>query len=394
MTTSTSWRRGGAALAAFLVAGATLATGTRAALADPATAPCTPYQLPGLPGGNGDGNVMWITDNGLYVGASTGADGNVHATWWTHTGADLATGWIIHTVPLPADNTEVLDVNRNGVMVGSDDDTGQSWVYDSQHGTLTWLPDLPGGSWNFGRRISTTGEVAGSADNQRGVGLATIWKPPYTSAYKLPDAGAGQSVGTQAGAHLTTFDEADGVNDSGTVVGDTTLGGHTQDTWYAARNGFWRDGLAPLIQAIEWHPNGQVDRLPAGLTQGQGFAINNAGTVVGAADFAGQQAWLAPAYWQDGQLHDMGAPADVLYGIARGISSGGWASGQILFPYGDRGFVWTGSGKLLPLPMLPGFTESNAHAVNDVRRQTGGDSWNDTSDVATVWQCPTGFTTG
>jgi hypothetical protein len=83
---------------------------------------------------------------------------------------------------------------------------------------------------------------------------------------------------------------------------------------------------------------------------------------------------------------------------ARGLSQGGWASGGgFSFETGHgQAFVWTGTGTLQPLTALSGDDgDSNAHAVNDVRRQVGG--WSNASDdttPATVWQCPPGFTTG
>lgn len=382
------------AAAAALLAAATGLGMAPAAVADPA--PCTPYVLPGLPGGNGDGEVMSINDAGMYVGGSVGPDGNIHAIWWTHSGTDLTTGWTIHTVPTPPDNTEASDVNRYGVMNGVDYDTGQSWVYDSRSDAFTWLPELPGGSWTWGRRINASGEVSGGAGGKDGNERATVWMPPYATATKLPDAGASQSVGTKDGAHYKVLAEADGLNDSGTAVGVTSLGGSVQDTSYFARTHQWRGGLAPLYQAIEWHANGQVDRLPSGLTQAQGFAINNAGTAVGNADFAAEpNAWLAPAYWKDGRLHDMGAPQNVIFGIARSISQGGWVSGQlVLDDYTNRGFVWTGSGNLQPLPLLTGYTDGNTHAVSDTFGQLGGDMANETHYVPALWQCPAGFSTG
>lgn len=164
----------------------------------------------------------------------------------------------------------------------------------------------------------------------------------------------------------------------------------------AAEQGFWRGGLAPLFQAVEWHASGQVDRLPAGLNQGFAFAIDNAGTVVGAADFAtSPQAWLAPAYWAGGQVHDMAMSGDIVFGTARSISRGGWATGGVDLADGSsRAFVWTGAGTLQVLDPVSGYTDGNAHAVNDRYGQVGGDSESDSGQVGTVWQCPVGFTTG
>lgn len=167
---------------AGLAATAVTAAPAQADTGSLATAPCTPYAIPGLPGGDGGGEVMTITDTGLYVGGAGGADGTPHAVWWTHTGTDLSTGWTIHQVPgIPAgDNTEVLDANASGVMAVSDADSGQSWVYDSGTGALTPLPALPGGTASEARRINASGEVSGWAQARDGNGYAAVWLPPYT----------------------------------------------------------------------------------------------------------------------------------------------------------------------------------------------------------------------
>jgi uncharacterized membrane protein len=100
---------------------------------------------------------------------------------------------------------------------------------------------------------------------------------------------------------------------------------------------------------------------------------------------------IAPAYWQDGQVHDLGAPADIQWGQAYGISQGGWAVGVYVQSDGvNRGFVWTGAGSLQSLNPLPGYRDSLAHAANDRTGQLGGFSSPDAAgpDVyPTVWQC-------
>lgn len=393
-------RRGRLAAAAVLLAaaGATLAAAPPAQ-AQPAPAqpaPCTPYLLPGLPGGDGNGNVMWINDAGQYVGTANDASDVPHAVWWTHAGPDLATGWTIHQVPVGPGSSELLDVNQNGLMVGVFDDTGQAFVYDSGTGATSWLAKLPGGHWTYGRRINASGVVAGTADAQDGLDHATVWRPPYTVATKLANAGGSQSIGTKDGAKVKNGTQATGINDAGTAIGTTLLGSHVEDTASYARNGEWRGGLAPPYIPVLWHADGQVERLDAGVSQAQGFAINDAGTAVGDAYFdASPNAWLAPAYWQDGQLHSMGAADNVLYGIARGITQGGWSSGMlVLDDFTVRAFVWTGAGDLQPLPLLAGLTDSASHAVSDTFEQVGGDMGNESVDRAAVWQCPSGFTTG
>ena len=255
-------------VAPLVAAAVVVALGTAPLASAHAPASCTPHQLPGAPGASGMGEVMLISDAGMYVGDVADTDGSFRATWWTHTGADLATGWTVHMVPgVPADSV-VNDVNGYGVMVGAAFDSSQSFIYDSRSGALTWLPELPGGSWTWGRRINASGEVSGGAGDKHGGELATVWLPPYTAATKLPNVGASQSIGTQDLAHDHMFSEADGLNDAGIASGVTSLGGRVQDPSFAARNGFWRGGIAPLLAPIEWRANGRPYRLRQALTRG------------------------------------------------------------------------------------------------------------------------------
>src|SRR5262245_51405307 len=60
----------------------------------PAVSPCQPYQVPGLPGPGG-GEIIAMNDTGMYVGQAIDASGGRHASWWTHAGPDLSTGWTL-----------------------------------------------------------------------------------------------------------------------------------------------------------------------------------------------------------------------------------------------------------------------------------------------------------
>jgi hypothetical protein len=369
--------------------------------ADATTTPvadCAPHQLPGMPGGDGSGALMWITDSGLYVGGAGAGDGSERAGWWTHTGSSLDAGWTFHGVSgLGSVDAEVLDANNSGVMVGFDFQDGTGFVFDSGSGALSWLPGLDGQhTIAYSRRINASGQVAGGAYDKHGNEVAVVWSPPYAQATRLPDVGASQSVGTQAYKNAKMFSEADGINDAGQAVGTTALGGHIADEADAARGGWLRGGIAPLYQAIVWRNPG-IQRLAAGEAQGIGFAINDAGTAVGSTDRPGDPSYQNyPAYWRNGQAHDMGAGGDTVWGNAYGISQGGWAVGGLgRTDNSSRAFVWTGEGSLQELTPLPGADNSWAHAVNDRFGQAGGSSWlGDGPDQATLWQCATGFTTG
>lgn len=376
---------------------ATLALALATALAPPAVADpvsaCVPYRMPGFPS-LGTGEVMTMNDAGLYVGGVLDASGSGHAAYWTHAGSDLSTGWTVHVPSLPFGNTEFLDVNQSGVLSGFSWDTGDGFVFDSRTQSLTVLPSYPGGFGQWARRINASGVVSGGAFDSTGTSYATIWKPPYITATRLHLPGEGQNVTFPDGTHTKVGSEADGINDYGTVAAYTFLGGPVHDVPQWSRTKQWRNGYAPLIQALTASEDGHVTRLPAGYDQAIGFAINDSGLVVGDSLRDGQH-WFMPAYWRDGVEHDMGAPADANAGYAYNVSSGGWATGGIELPTGQRSFVWTGAGSLQLNEPLPGDVDSWSHGVNDALGQVAGASFQaDGAEVPTVWQCPAGFTTG
>jgi hypothetical protein len=371
------------------------ALGSPAAASTGSASPCVPYQLPAGPG-NSHGEVITMTDTGIYVGAAAVASGAGHAAWWTHTGSDLSTGWQVHPVDIPgSDRSEFLDVNASGVMSGFTYDLGQGFVYDSTTGALTWLPDLAGGYQSWARRINASGVVTGNALDAEGDPFAAIWRPPYTHAERVHAPGENKNYTLPDGTHVKIGSETDGINDEGTVAGLTFLGGPVHDVAQWARSKQWHDAYAPLLQGFAKSADGEVTRLPAGYDQAYGFAINNDGLVVGGSMRDASLA-IVPAYWRDGVEHDMGAPDDTVFGQGYMVSQGGWATGGVIVSDTQRSFVWTGAGNLRLNEPLPGYNDSWSHGVNDVLRQVAGGSQVSPDDrpVPTVWQCPTGFTTG
>jgi hypothetical protein len=108
-----------------------------------------------------------MNDAGMYVGALWDASGR-HAAWWTHAGSDLSTGWTVHVPNIPGDPAAFLDVNPSGVMSGYSRALAKGFVYDSNTGDLTWLPDFASGYDSWARRINASGVVAGNALDDAG----------------------------------------------------------------------------------------------------------------------------------------------------------------------------------------------------------------------------------
>jgi hypothetical protein len=364
-----------AIVAATVAVGAVSAVVTPVAASTGVASPCVPYQVPGLPG-DGRGEIMTMNDAGMYVGRVRDGSGPGHAAWWTHTGTDMSTGWTLHVPDIPAINAEFLDVNPSGVMSGFTR-SEQGFVYDSNNGDLTWLPDFASGYNSYARRINASGVVTGNAIDADGSFYAATWTPPYTTAERVHAPGENRNFTDTDGSHFKIGSGTNGINDQGTVAGGTTGGGPARPS-----------------QAFTKSASGEVALLPAGYDQAFGFAINNADLVVGASTREANGGFL-PAYWQNGVEHDMGAPADAVDGTAYNVSQGGWATGGIDLPDTQRSFVWTGAGNMQLNEPLPGFAGSWSHGVNDTLHQVAGTSISsDGSNTPTVWQCPADFTTG
>ena len=352
-------------------------------------APCAPTALPALAGT--DGEVMWITSSGYYVGGTangqTNADGSAQfqAAYWTHDSG----GYSVHALPGdPLVNDEVLDVNESGRMVDYGTDpvsgTNQTWVFDLPARRWWHLPTLNGDDTR-GRRINAAGVVAGGANDAHGYGFATTWAPPYTSITKLPRLGNYGSY-------------APGNNDAGLTVGAVNKA-RFNPSWDKEMQHLGPHAYFPLTLPVEWAADGTPTVLDVVATQAVTFDVDGAGVVVGSGDLT-LTGFTWDALWWDAShhVHDMGGTPGSDDTEARGISEGGWATGGG-FSFGTghgQAFLWTGVGTLQPLPALSGTDgDSNAHAVNDVRRQVGGASQAaDGTWRPTVWQCPAGFTTG
>jgi hypothetical protein len=349
---------------------------------------CTPYTLPGLPGGQSA--VIAVSPAGIYGGESLGVDGHFHAVYWTHSGSDLSTGWSIHLVPSPITDDFVGDINIHGLMVATGTDpvtgAGVGYVYDITSGKVTLLPGLGGGN-DYDVRINDAGAVAGTSADTKGVTHAVTWSPPYTQAKVEPTAGGERSF-SSPDAHVKTGNDATGINNRGQVVGVSFNGGHLADTDFFARNHIWHDAVSPLLQPLEWQATGAPHRLPTSLGQGNAWAINDAGLAVG--DVADAQTGTArPTAWVNGVNVDMGAPGDIAFGTAYGVSQGGWAAGGYIESdtTTSRAFTWdTGDGFRTLDPPAP-YTNSWSHGVSDSLRQVGGSADDGTTGVAVVWQC-------
>ena len=374
-----------------LAAGASVAAGVAGPMASAGAGGCAPYTLPGLPGGT-EAEVISISAAGLYGGDAQDADGVGHAVYWTHDGTDLSTGWSIHLIPKdPVVNDFIGDINTHGVMVGTggtDAVTGisEGYVFDVNTGALTLLPGL-GGNNEYDRRINDAGVVADTAGDAKGVIHAVTIAPPYTKVNILPDAGGSRSF-SSPDSQSKAGSAATGINNRGQVVGVSFNGGHIADTEFFARNHIWHDAVSPLLQPLEWQSTGAPHRLSTGSGQGNAWAINDSGLVVGSV--ADAQTFTArPTAWINGANVDMGAPSDIAFGNAYGLSQGGWAVGGYIEGDGNtsRAFTWDSTDGFRTLDPPAGLANSWSHGVSDVLHQLGGSADDGNTTTAVVWQC-------
>lgn len=376
-----------AAAAGGLTAALTVAAGGAPPLAA-AAGGCTSYLLPSQPGSQG-GEIIAISDTGIYAGDVTGPDGQSHAAYWTHAGTHWDADWSVHLLPSPLASDFVGDVTDGGLMVatGVDDaGNGVGYVYNLNTNTVTMLPGLGGGN-DYDRRINASGVVAGDSVDTHGVDHAVTWSPPYKSAHVLPDFGASQSYGTQNGAHYKSGQIARGINDAGVVTGGSSVGAHDGDVSMFAREHIWRGTVAPTFEPVTWQANGSPRKLPTNLSQGIAWAIDNSGLVVGNAlvDATGTP---RPTAWVNGKPVDMEAPSDIgggnAYNVNNGWATGGYFNSDFSLQYA---FVWSQADGFRTLPIPNGYAETWAHGVNGSLHQVGGSADNFGVEDPVLWQC-------
>jgi probable HAF family extracellular repeat protein len=216
------------------------------------------------------------------------------------------------------------------------------------HGTMTDLGTLPGGTNSSGAAINDRGQVAGGSDTASGQNHAVLWS-----------GGSITDLGTLPGG---TFSWATGVNNLGQVVGycDTASG-----EWH----GFlWSHGTMTDL-GMFW---------PMG--------INDRGQAVGSANTAS-----GGALWSHGTLTDLGTlPGGRVSGPsainARGqvVGWGDTADSQV------HAILWE-RGAMIDLGTLAGGDLSQATAINDLGQVVGPASTATTGGAAFVYSKATGM---
>jgi probable HAF family extracellular repeat protein len=317
---------------------------------------------------------LWISDTGLVAGVAE--NGKIDQT--TTYPETVATLWLfgfpVALGTLGGNASSAAGVNNIGQVVGgaantTTDPNASAFYNFFVSGSSLWWPvttETHAFLWQAGamKDLGTLGgtDSLATAINQggqvTGVSLLNTAINPDTglpaSHPFLWENGKMQDLGTLGG----TMGQPTGINDSGQVIGFSTLAGDQ------ATHPFFWDGQQ------------MIDLNTLGGDNGAAFWMNNAGQVVGRAGLPGGHVFHA-FLWQNGKMTDLGTLDGDSCSSAFGVNS----QGQVV---GDSGtaatcnpgttqhpFLWQAPGpgvdvtKLFP-PLSSGLRPGGACCINDL----------------------------
>lgn len=212
--------------------------------------------------------------------------------------------------------SHAYDVNNLGQIVGVGGSTG-AFLYDN--GVVTELPILGGlRSWAFG--INDLGWVVGVSEDSRQTNQGFIYK----------DGGISQLENLFPNRPDATS-SAKAINNSGVVIGSS--------------NG----------SAVYWSNSGVISALTGsfGGASVVAEAINDAGQIVGYADYASPSTAHGAFIWESGVMTDLGNLGGIGGAAATSINSAGHVVGSASRPDGSgSGFIWTAQDGIVALDTL------------------------------------------
>jgi probable HAF family extracellular repeat protein len=205
--------------------------------------------------------------------------------------------------------------------------------------TLVELGALKERGSSVGRHMDSSGaRVVGSSGWIHGSDThASLWT-----------AGGTRDLGTFQGGD---YSEAFGVNDSGTVVGDS----NTRETMLAF---VWNatDGMRELSP------------LP-GDSASRAFAINNSGQIVGYS--SGKHGVRAVIWSAKLEVRSLGTLPGGNYSEAYAINNAGQVVGMSTSSSGKRAFLWTSRNGIVDLGILQGSESCKAVRINNAAQVVG-----------------------
>ncbi|MFN0134262.1 MAG: hypothetical protein ACKVW3_17250 [Phycisphaerales bacterium] len=262
-----------------------------------------------------------------------------------------------------------LSVNDTGRVVGYGATApGYLSALSWKAGNFAPLSGVSGFNQTFARNVNNTGRVVGG-----GYKLGPNGGILETHALRWIGTQA-TDLGTLGGKHALAL----AVNDTGYVVGYSTLPGDTQ-----TRAFIWHGGpmqaLVTLPGVIEsyaydisnsgyvvgtaasanstrpfrWRNGAAIELpIPAGSRAGAANAVNDAGDTVGTIEISLNTGEFGAALWRNGHRIDLGnLGGGFNYAIASGINNQGDVVGTSNSPSGLTGFLWR-DGQMLDLRSL------------------------------------------
>jgi probable HAF family extracellular repeat protein len=215
---------------------------------------------------------------------------------------------------------------------------GVLWAGDGY--TVVELGNLRQGGSSVGRHMdSVGGRVVGTSGLTHGSNMhAFVWSAPTGM----------RDLGTFEGGD---YSEAFGVNDAGTVVGNS-------NTRQTMRGFVWnaQEGMRELSP------------LPGDFAS-RAFAINNSGQVVGFS--SGKHGVRAVVWSAQFEVRSLGTLTGGNYSEAYAINNAGHVVGMSTSSSGTRPFLWTSRDGMVDLGILPGAESCKAARINNVGQVVG-----------------------
>ncbi|MGV9316489.1 hypothetical protein ACWDR0_30530 [Streptomyces sp. NPDC003691] len=295
-----------------------------------------------------------LSERGWAAGLSYDDPANSHPVRWTPGAAPLRLA-----LPAGSGHGNAAAVNNSGVVVGD------ASVADNRSRPLRWqsdgsrtdLPVLPGDDSGTATGVNNAGTAIGWTEKRDGTG-----GPAHPVRWNK--AGAVTALPLPAGI---TGAKTNRITDNGVILGHGRAAGSTE-----------------YDRILVWAADGTVR--DAG--RGRGYAVNRAGTAVGASlqdnPFGDTARWNA-----DGTRTVLANPAEAA-GEVLGVNNRGTAVGYAWPPAGnpalDKALLWKPDGTVVQLPPTPLGPYAAAFMVNDAGLVAGFAVGTDGAGNATTWR--------
>ena len=223
-----------------------------------------------------------------------------------------------------------------------------SALVSAQTYTIQGFGVLAGANETNGFWVNNLGEVVGCADTATAEGYPCTGTVAGQHAFFWSKATGMKDLGTLPGGNVSG---AQGINDSGVVVGYSNAGGHPATDFFAFQ---WTKGGGMV----------NLGTLPGGPSSAA-FEVNSAGVVSGDS-FISNGAVNATS-WSSGKIKNLGALPKAIFTAGLNVNDNGYVVGESVFSYGppfkSHAFLWNGSF-MRDLGTLSGGITSVANGIN------------------------------